>query len=351
MQNHHIVMRKRQDKMNKRHPSSFQKSAIVRWVEDEKKQTLVSENQYNTEALLEGELINYKVKSGFSLHGGTTTELTDFQVIATAQKALIIIILFKGKLDFSYDDVRFIFEANTEPKGMVVNLMKPATFRRSIQKDNQVSKLNILLPIDWIKERAGLNTNIATFINQHLMSFKLHLTDKLLDLSAEIIRCSSPKGFLERINLETLTQMLLLEIFEQLCMSKSIGVNKQSKAYDEEKKGSQVENSLDELATYIEANLDRDLSAKELAQHAAMSESNLQRKFKMTFGYSIQSYIRRRRLEIARQNLDRGVASVTEVAYSAGYRHPSNFTNAFKKAFGYPPVVAVNKGKQSFKDV
>lgn len=48
-------------------------------------------------------------------------------------------------------------------------------------------------------------------------------------------------------------------------------------------------------------------------------------------------YIRHRRLNIARQHLERGLVSITEAAYEAGYQHPSNFTNAFKKAFGVPP--------------
>ncbi len=322
--------------MNNRLPSSFQKSAQVHWIQDEKKQSLVSETQHTSQVLVEGKLIDYKVKNSFIINGGTTTELTDFQVISTAQKFLIIIILFEGALDFSYDDIRFRLKANTKPKGVVVNLTKPATFRRSLKKDNRVSKLNILLPIDWIKERAGQNTNINTFISQHLTSFQLNLTENILNLSQEIAQNGFPDGILERIHLETLTQTLLLAIFEQLCSSNT-------DRYTTGQKEPQTEYYLDHLISYIETNLDKNLSARKLAQHAGMSESSLQRKFKITLGYSIQSYIRQRRLEIARQHLERGVATVTEVAYNAGYRHPSNFTNAFKKAFGYPPVVAVNK--------
>ena len=68
-----------------------------------------------------------------------------------------------------------------------------------------------------------------------------------------------------------------------------------------------------------------------------MSISNLQRHFKQSYNLTINGYIRHRRLNIARQHLERGLVSITEAAYETGYQHPSNFTNAFKKAFGVPP--------------
>lgn len=89
--------------------------------------------------------------------------------------------------------------------------------------------------------------------------------------------------------------------------------------------------------SYIEANLDQALSVSHLAKFSAMSISSLQHKFKNSLGISVLSYIRRRRLNIAKQQLEAGLMSISEAAYNAGYRHPSNFTSAFKKAFGMPP--------------
>lgn len=73
-----------------------------------------------------------------------------------------------------------------------------------------------------------------------------------------------------------------------------------------------------------------------------MSVSNLQRRFKQSLDMTVSGYIRHRRLEIARQNLEHGLMSITEAAYEAGYHHPSNFTNAFKKVFGVAPHEVVN---------
>ena len=43
-----------------------------------------------------------------------------------------------------------------------------------------------------------------------------------------------------------------------------------------------------------------------------MSASNLQRKFKQELGLTVNSYIRYRRLEIAKYHLEQGLMSVTE---------------------------------------
>ncbi|NOH95639.1 AraC family transcriptional regulator [Vibrio sp. 99-70-13A1] len=331
--------------MANRLPSSFNKSALIRWVEHQDRHTLMSDTPMSKEELLEGELINYKVNNSFSLHGGTSDELTDFQVISTAKKALIFVILLEGKLDFSYDDTRFVFDATDEPVGVVVNLTKPATFRRVIQKGNHVTKLNIVLPVEWVEERTQTDTNVGFFISQHIANFKLNLTGSVLKLTSEIILNSNPKENTGKINLESMTQKLISEIFSQIsdCEDLKCIESEELNRVDLRARSNKNGYVMDSLVTFIEANLERELPAKELAQYAAMSESNLQRKFKAALGCSVRSYIRRRRLDIARQHLERGVATVTEAAYNAGYRHPSNFTIAFKKAFGYPPMASINR--------
>jgi AraC-like DNA-binding protein len=94
---------------------------------------------------------------------------------------------------------------------------------------------------------------------------------------------------------------------------------------------------IEAVICFIEIHLDQELSLKMLAEHFSMSVSNIQRRFKQSYNMTINGYIRLRRLEIARQHLERGLVSITEAAYEAGYQHPSNFTNAFKKTFGVPP--------------
>lgn len=321
--------------MSKRQASNVHKSALVRWVNQEERHTLISESKSSTDELIEGELVYYKLENGLSIHGGHTHELKDYQVIASANKAMIVVVLLDGKLDFSYDDLRFKFDAKRSPIATVVNLTQPVAFRRTLLKDNKVCKLNIVLPHGWIKQR-DQSDELSTFIDQHLASFRLDLTTQMKELVNRVISFNTPRDLLQKLEMEAQAQMLLVHIIQQI---------KQGFCptyFGNERVKRLHEDSVDELVAYIESHLDRDISTEELAHYSKMSESSLRRKFKEAFGVSLQGYIRRRKLEIAHQHLERGVASISEVAYNAGYRYPSNFTNAFKKRFGVPPEEVVN---------
>ncbi|WP_245688401.1 helix-turn-helix transcriptional regulator [Vibrio sonorensis] len=173
------------------------------------------------------------------------------------------------------------------------------------------------------------------------MNFKLEPNKEMLSLVEEVLKYDSELDLMQKMQLELLTQKVLVEIFQQLPPFEALDV--MNGKVERANLTTNIEKSLNGLVNYIEANLDKDLSNKELAEYVTTSESNLRRVFRNALGCSIKTYIRHRRLEVARQHLERGVASVTEVAYNAGYKHPSNFTNAFKKAFGYPPAISVNK--------
>jgi len=53
--------------------------------------------------------------------------------------------------------------------------------------------------------------------------------------------------------------------------------------------------------------------------------------------HSVFEYVRKRRLERARDALVAEAISVTEAATNAGYTSSANFSTAFKRAFGVPP--------------
>nr|WP_255526785.1 AraC family transcriptional regulator [Photobacterium sp. BZF1] len=101
-------------------------------------------------------------------------------------------------------------------------------------------------------------------------------------------------------------------------------------------------NELAQIIEFIERNLKQPVALSEIAQHVCMSISSLQRHFKVEMGETVQQYIRKRRLEIAKIQIEKGLMSISEAAYSYGYKHPSNFSLAFKKEFGISPIELVN---------
>lgn len=74
-----------------------------------------------------------------------------------------------------------------------------------------------------------------------------------------------------------------------------------------------------------------------LAAQFGISQSGLKRDFQLAFGVSARDYLLERRMLIGRNAILRDRVTISEAAYRAGYQHPSNFTAAFTKHFGYPP--------------
>jgi AraC family transcriptional regulator len=78
-------------------------------------------------------------------------------------------------------------------------------------------------------------------------------------------------------------------------------------------------------------------SINELARLARVHPGHLAREFRIRFGVPIATFQRQLRLQAAACSLVAGVPTV-EVAYAAGYAAQSQFTTAFKKAFGITPA-------------
>jgi len=75
------------------------------------------------------------------------------------------------------------------------------------------------------------------------------------------------------------------------------------------------------------------------ADALGISHRHLNRCFKQHYGISIKDFIRYRRLQEARNLLHENAAglSVTEAAYSCGFRHLGRFSTEYKQLFGESP--------------
>lgn len=74
-----------------------------------------------------------------------------------------------------------------------------------------------------------------------------------------------------------------------------------------------------------------------LARIALMSETKLKIIFKKAFGMSMYEYYQKNRMQKAKELLEMNTYLVTEVGRMIGYQNLSNFSNSFKKEFGYLP--------------
>ncbi len=84
-------------------------------------------------------------------------------------------------------------------------------------------------------------------------------------------------------------------------------------------------------------NLEKPPSLLELARQCGTNKNKLNSDFRQVFGTNVFEFLRNSRLKYAKDLLECGDMSVSEVAFEVGYEHARNFARAFKNHFGTNP--------------
>ncbi|RYY49945.1 MAG: AraC family transcriptional regulator [Chitinophagaceae bacterium] len=94
---------------------------------------------------------------------------------------------------------------------------------------------------------------------------------------------------------------------------------------------------LESIRCLITENVAVHFRIEELAAKAFMSRSNLVKKYKAYFHISLYAYLLQLRLDSAKALLGETDDPIRTVARRCGFKHPCNFTIAFREMFGVTP--------------
>jgi AraC-like DNA-binding protein len=99
---------------------------------------------------------------------------------------------------------------------------------------------------------------------------------------------------------------------------------------------------------HIEANWDKPIDIEAMSAVAKISARSLFRQFKKERGYSPTEFVKRIRLDRAREMLEQseGHASVTQVALKCSFQNPGHFARDFRLAFGELPSDTLRRSNQ-----
>jgi signal transduction histidine kinase/DNA-binding response OmpR family regulator len=86
---------------------------------------------------------------------------------------------------------------------------------------------------------------------------------------------------------------------------------------------------------------DSDYTIEQFCKDLAVSRTQLHRKLKSLTNLSATQFVNEIRLEKARQLLQEGGRSVSEVAYATGFRYPNYFAKVYKQKYGVSPGEAL----------
>lgn len=102
------------------------------------------------------------------------------------------------------------------------------------------------------------------------------------------------------------------------------------------------------VVQYIERNLDRPLTLKELAAYVELAPSYLSRIFNQEMKQSISQYVIELRVKKGRDLIARTKMTVSEIALYVGFKEQSYFTQCFKKQYGMTPLKYRTEHKEFF---
>lgn len=90
---------------------------------------------------------------------------------------------------------------------------------------------------------------------------------------------------------------------------------------------------------YMEQHMDEALTMQKLADSLTISSRHLLRVFKARYGMGPQQYLLQRRMEVAKQHLQKNERTIKAIANHLGYEDEYYFSRAFKKQVGVAPSI------------
>lgn len=98
-----------------------------------------------------------------------------------------------------------------------------------------------------------------------------------------------------------------------------------------------TEDTMAGIKDYIEENMERHFTLKELADRYQISVTSLKDNFKILYGYGPYEFLKRYRMSKAEELLKETELPIGEIAGRIGYENPSKFSSAFSKMYGMTP--------------
>jgi len=149
---------------------------------------------------------------------------------------------------------------------------------------------------------------------------------------AELVE-SKKIGEIRRLHLESCILALLMYQFEQYLQFRS----------DADLSFSEEDISrLEQARIILENRIANPPTQRELASELLTSESKLRKDFRRYYSMTINNYLMQVRMKKAKSYLLDERLPIYEVAALTGYSHQNNFTNAFKRYYGVPPIALKN---------
>jgi len=295
-----------------------------------------SQDTAQDEVILKGLFHHHFDRHGLSVHAGNLIEMSDRTSFAELPPAISMTILFDGKVSFSLGSQRYqlgcLGEGSVECSAFIIN--QPEVLSRRFECGMHVNKLNIFIERQWLEQRATTpdeRHHIQQLFHDHAAFYHWQASDVVAKLASDYLFKSQHTSLQDELLKEAIIFQLIAENLKVLTsLHRAERPQNTDQSYATASQENQLRHQIDDMMM-------QSITLAEMASAIGLSVSTLQRKFKTTYGVTVNNYCRQRRLDMAKKALLVDKKSIGEAAFIAGYGHPSNFITAFKKRFKLTP--------------
>lgn len=297
------------------------------------------------EPLIQGRLLNKNFGNGLSLTYRNAREAQPFDVESRHDAGLSCIFFMRGDVNARVGQHAFRMYADQPGLVNALGIYHPEEepFRRTTHQPQLVQHLVINAKPDWL-EAAGFAEQLEQRSRQNKGgSAAFSQWDASSQrLNRSVSEFFSPLGLtpeLLNLHLEARALDLIMATLGAMIQpDTNCGGSGALTRHDRIR----LQRAIDLIADAPS----QTLTVDQIARHAGVSPSGLQRLFRREKGCSVFQFIKEARMDHAHQLLRLGDRSISEISYIAGYNNPSNFSTAFKRKYGVSPrqISRVNRG-------
>ena len=283
--------------------------------------------------------------SGISLAATDALEMADVQSSITLYPGLSLLLMLEGSYDATVEGTPVKFSARRGPVGRLISVTRPTTLLRSSARGRYVRKVTLRVPLAWFEDRSGddpastLSRELEAFLRLQSAIREWEPSTGAVRSAEDLLARGAEGGVMTCIASERDMLTILADALSTFRTADQRAVPRHLRSRDIVR--AQTAREL------ILRSLDDGLHLPDIAEQTGMSVSTLQRVFRDCYGQTVMEFARVRRLEMARDLLDRDGLSVGDVAQRVGYSSPANFATAFHREFGYPPSQVKERARRA----
>lgn len=291
------------------------------------------------ETALRGDYRLVRLRSGLVLHATDTYDAHDLTNEIVQHAGITCSLFLEGRVAVEMGDRKFDFGPGkpseySKLEGTVVARARPERFVRYSKRGAHIRKVNVTVTPEWLqRDELGISENaaISRFSYDHLSFLRWKPSPRLVAVAEQILHPPGYSSLLRDLYLESRAIEIVAEAMHAIAQHDPV-VPSSTLRPRERQRAANVRELIDSL-------LDANFTLESISREVGMSVNTLQRMFHAAYGTTVFEYVRRAKLQRARDALERDGVSISEAAYLAGYTSAANFATAFKRMYGISPKV------------